>query len=482
MGCISPWTVQKPVNPLKGTIDIIRDHPPEERLPDRTMAQLTAGQRVALTQLIARCPDHVLSKLELAVAEMAGPRAEAVRLMFTAELCDRMRRAQVFRPLLPLFAPRADTMPALTFPAELLDQLWKAAKRNEPELLPQLDRDDDLSRMIADRLCFTAAAAMRDNGRALWPQASQSERDALARVLDLAGVARTSVRRLPDWQARVAPDAAAEMKLAIRQAAAIGHDGPERLMEIYFSHLREGLQVLRLASHASSLGTPPTTLIDGPYTDFVERVIQSLEAKTERLLAFDLSEGPQGVLDFRDRLQWVAAALSEIELVVIPRPDSVWARTLRHCKLRLTQSLSERFKAAAKIVDALLPQERTAMSGRMTRASPRLIQALDDSQVETARLLMGILAVSRGPANVLGCEAERRQTVEGITGRIASWADEALDRLNRKEALDGGQIARRRLQVLVDLLQLAGAKDAARTVRRRLANTGAASGISLRRA
>lgn len=446
------------------------------------MAQLTAAQRVALTQLVARCPDTVLSKLELAVADMPGARAEAVRLMFTAELRDRLRRDQVFRPLLPLFQPRADEMQGLTFPAPLLAQLWKAAKRNEPELLVQLDRDDDLSRMIADRLCFTAAAAMRDHGPAIWPTGAPAHREALARILDVTGIARTTVRRLPEWQGRIAPDAAAELKLAIRQAAGIGLDGPARLMEIYFSHLREGLQVLRLANHASALGSPSTTLVDGPFSDFVERVIDCLVRKSDQLLAFTTEQGPQGVLDFRDRLHWVAAAMSEIDMVVSPRADSVWARTLRQQKLRLAQSLSERFKAADKMVDALLPQEKTALVGRMTRAAPRLVVALDDSEVEKARLLMGILSVSRGPANVLGCETERRQAVEGITGRISSWADEALDRLNRGEAIDGGQLARRRLQVLVDLLQLAGAKDAARTVRRRLANVGAASRVSLRRA
>lgn len=444
------------------------------------MSDLTDAQTGALTQLIARCPDTVLAKLEGAMAGMAGARAASVRLMFTEEIRDRQRRDQVFRPLLALFRPRADTMAGVTFPPALLAALWGAAKKNEPELLVQLDRDDDLSRMIADRLCFTAASALRDDGAAIWPQGTPTQREALARMLDVAGIARATVRRLPEWQGRVSPDAAADMKLAFRQAASIGMDGAQRLMEVYFAHLREGLQVLRLAEYASSLGNPPTTIADGPFADFVERVIDAVVKKTDQLVAFELSEGPQGVLTFRDRLHWVAQALGEIEMVVSPRPDSVWSRTLRSQKLRLSQMLSKSFEAADKAVDGLLPQERTALVGRMTRAVPRLMATMDDAQVEKARLLMGLLSVSRGPAMTLGCEAERRQTVEGITGRIADWADEALDRMNRGEAPDHGQLARRRLQVLIDLLQLAGAKEAARTVRRRLASAGAASRISLR--
>lgn len=448
------------------------------------MTELLAAQRAALAQLIARCPDDVLGALETALADMQGTRAEAVRLMFTEEIRDRFRRDQVFGPVAPMFRPRSDDMEGLVFPSPLLGELWKAAKRNEPELLSQLDRDDDLSRMIADRLCFTAASAMRDYGQGIWPQGTPEQRETLARILDVTGIARTTVPRLHDWQGRVTADAAADMKLAFRQAAAIGLDGAQQLMEIYFAHLREGLQVLRLANHASALGNPPTTLSDGPFSDFVERVINSLVRKADRLVDFTLEEGPHGVLDFRERLLWIATALSEIDMVVSPRPDSVWARTLRHQKLRISQSLCERFKAADKLIDGLLPQEKTALVGKMTRVSPRLVASLDDAEVEKARLLMGIIFISRGPAAVLGCETERRQTVEGITGRISNWAAEALDRLNRGEAADNGQMARRRLQVLVDLLQLAGAKDAARTVRRRLATAGvsATSGVSLRQA
>jgi len=448
------------------------------------MTELQAAQRVALTQLIARCPDDVLATLETAVSGMNGTRAEAVRLMLSDEIRDRFRRDQVFGPLAPLFEARSDDMEGLVFPPHLLGKLWTAAKRNEPELLSQLDRDDDLSRMIADRLCFTAAGAVRDYGQTIWPQGTPAQREMLAHILDVAGIARATVARLHDWQGRVTADAAADMKLAFRQAAAIGEDGAQCLMEIYFAHMREGLQVLRLASHASAMGHPPTALADGPFSDFVDRVIDSLVRKADALVAFSLDEGPQGVLDFRERLQWISTALSEIDMVVSPRPDSVCARTLRHQKLRISQSLGERFKAADKLVDSLLPQEKTALVGRMTRVAPRLVAPMDDAEVEKARLLMGIIFISRGPAAVLGCESERRQTVEGITGRIANWAAEALDRLNRGEATDNGQMARRRLQVLVDLLQLAGAKDAARTVRRRLASVGVAAttGISLRQA
>ena len=447
------------------------------------MAELTSAHKAALGAVIARSPDHILSLLESAVSDMAGPRAESVRLMMSEEIRDRMRRDQVFKPILPLFRARTDGLRGFVLPVRLRDDLWQAAKRNEPELLPKLDREDDLSRMIADRLCQTAAAALRDYGLKLWPGGTPADRMKLARILDVAGIARNSVRRLPDWQGRIDAEEAAELKLALRQAASVGDDGPDCLMEIYFAHLREGLQILRLAEHAAVLASPSSSLSQGSYKDFVQRVMDALVERADAIVGFDLAEGPQGVLAFRDRLHWLASALKEFEVVVDPRPDSVWARSLRHQKLRLSMSLGERFVMADNAVDELLPQERTALAGRMTRAVPNLMAPLDDAVVERARLLMGLLSTTHGPAVSMGCESERRQTVEGVVGRISNWAGEALDRLNRSEVADGGRLARRRLQVMVDLLQLAGAKDAARTVRRRLINTAtAASGISLRKA
>lgn len=444
------------------------------------MAELTSAHRAALTEVISRCPDHVLTLLETAVADMPGARAEAVRLMMYGEIRDRQRRDRVFRPVLPLFQPRSDGMSGFILPVSLRDRLWQCAKRNEPELLPKLDNDDDLARMIADRLCQTAASALRDFGDDVWPEGAVLDRRKLARILDVAGIARLSLRRLPDWQGRIDAEEAAELKLALRQAAQVGESGPECLMEIYYAHLREGLQILRLAEHAAVLGSPSSSLADGAFSEFVDRVLETLVQKADRTAAFDLSEGPQGVLDFRNRLQWVAAAFKEFEVVVAPRPDTVWARTLRNQKLRLSIDLAERFREADEAVDALLPQEKTTLAGRMTRAVPHLEAPLDDEQVEKARLLVGILSTAHGPAMSIGCETERRQSVEGIIGRISNWSGEALDRLARIELADGGRLARRRLQVMVDLLQLVGAKDAARTVRRRLTTLAASPGISLR--
>ncbi|HAD85422.1 MAG TPA: hypothetical protein DCG71_11345, partial [Brevundimonas sp.] len=219
------------------------------------MADLSVAQRAALAQLIERCPDRVLSQLSGLAGTMAGDRSAALRDMIEVEALDRRRRNIAFGPLLPMFQPRADGLPGGGFPPVVLGRLWRSSTRNEPELLPQLDRDDDLSRMIADRLCLSAAFALRDRAGEVWPEAASAEATAqaqeLAACLDLAATARRALPHLPDWINRSGPEAAAELKLALRQAAGIAPDGASRLLEIIFAHLEDARLILRIAALAA---------------------------------------------------------------------------------------------------------------------------------------------------------------------------------------------------------------------------------------
>ena len=74
--------------------------------------------------------------------------------------------------------------------------------------------------------------------------------------------------------------------------------------------------------------------------------------------------------------------------------------------------------------------------------------------------------------------AERRQTAEGLTGRLATWADEAIERLNDGEAPDES-LARKRIALTAELLGLIGAREAQRTVRRRLTVAGAPPSVAV---
>lgn len=432
------------------------------------MADLSVAQRAALARLIERCPDHFLPPLSELAGKMAGARSAALRDMVEAEATDRRRRNIAFGPLLPLFQARADGLPGPEFPAAVLRRLWRSATRNEPELLPQLDRDDDLSRMIADRLCLGAASALRDRPGEVWPDAPEGRAQALATCLDLAATARRALPFLPEWIGRPGNEATAELKLALRQAAGVAPDGAVWLLEILFAHLEDARLILRVAA-LTAQGEGGTEL-------FVDRILLALARRAADVAAFDPAQAAGGAAAFKADLDWCAATLTEIDVSLPLKADSAWGRAVRQARLKTALSLSERFSAAERAVDAVLPVERAALVGRMTRPRPRLDGPVDAAAADRARALTAVVGLVRGPAAVFGCEAERRQTAEGLTGRLATWADEAMERLNDGQADEA--TARKHIALSAELLGLVGAQEASRTVRRRLMASGAASRAS----
>lgn len=432
------------------------------------MADLSVAQRAALARLIERCPDHFLPPLSELAGKMAGARSAALRDMVEAEATDRRRRNIAFGPLLPLFQARADGLPGPEFPAGVLTRLWRSAKCNEPELLPQLDRDDDLSRMIADRLCLGAASALRDRPGEVWPDAPEGRAQALATCLDLAATARRALSFLPEWIGRPGNEATAELKLALRQAAGVAPDGAVWLLEILFAHLEDARLILRVAAL--------TAQGEGGTEVFVDRILLALARRAADVAAFDPAQAAGEAAAFKADLDWCAATLTEIDVSLPLKADSAWGRAVRQARLKTALSLSERFSAAERAVDAVLPVERAALVGRMTRPRPRLDGPVDAAAADRARALTAVVGLVRGPAAVFGCEAERRQTAEGLTGRLATWADEAMERLNDGQADEA--TARKHIALSAELLGLVGAQEASRTVRRRLMASGAASRAS----
>jgi hypothetical protein len=440
------------------------------------MADLSAAQKAALAQLIARCPDAMLPSLDALAATMTGERAWALRDMVEAEVLDRRRRDAAFGPLAPLFQPRADGLAGVSFPTAIPARLWRLATRNEPELLPQLDRDDDLSRMVADRLCLSAASAVRDHADAVWPGATASELEELAACFDLTGLARRSLTYLEAWLGRPGPEVTAELKLALRQAASIAPDGAARLMEILFAHLTDARLMLRLVAQATPAAGRESVVGESELAVFVDRVVTALAHRAAEATAFDPTAPGADAALLKADLDWCAETLAEIDVTLPLRPDSAWGKAVRQARLKIAQRLSELFSAADRAAGAVLPVERTALAGRMTRPTPRLDEAVDPQAAAKARALLAVIGLARGSATVFGCEAERRQTAEGLTGRLATWADEAIERLNDGLIPDEAT-ARKRIALTVELLGLIGAREAGRTVRRRLTVAGAAPSV-----
>lgn len=441
------------------------------------MSGLSVAHRAALAALLERCPDAMLTRVAVAVAALPGGRAADLRLMLADETRDRARRAFVLGPLLPMFRARADGVEALIFPPSVLPRLWKAASAREPRLLPRLDDEDSPDAVaVADRIRQAAAAVVRDRAALIWPPegdlaARETALVELAACLDLAHIARRGLPSLQAWLKRPDGDQVAEFRLLLKDCADIHPDGARRLLEMVFAHLDDAVLILRVVTLTSSAAGREAFLSVSELAGFVDRLIAGVDLRAVRVKSFKPGVDLAKVGPVIDDLTWCANVLAELDVTLTLEAEGPWGAAVRDARVGIAAQLTGLLRSTEKAVDRALPMTRVQIAGRMTRMVPRMTAPAHGEAVEAARGLLKLAGAVRGPASTFGCEATRRTLVETLTVYLADYADEALRMVNDGEAGDETH-ALRLIALAAHCLDLIGARDPARTVRRRAAVAG----------
>jgi hypothetical protein len=440
------------------------------------MAGLTVAHRAALAALLERCPDAMLRTVSAAVGPLAGGRAAELRIMLADEVKDRKRRNLALAPLVPMFRARKDGVAAITFPSQVLPRLWKIASAREPALLGGLDADDPSVIPVADRICQSAAAVVRDQPDLVWPPgddeiARQTGLVDLAACLDLTHLARRGLPSLETWLKRPDGDQIAELRLLLKDCAGVHLDGAQRVLEILFAHLDDAVLILRIVTQTSLAAGREGFLSESELAGFVDRLIAGVDIRAQRIEAFkprtDLAEVEAVIAD----LNWCAGVLGELDVTLSLNPQSAWGKSVRDARVAIARRLSGLLRAADKAVEEALPLERVQIAGRMTRKAPRLTTPITGPEAEAALGLLRLVGSSRGPASTFGCESDRKTLVDALTDRLSDHADQALRMINDGEAGDEAH-ALELVELSARFLDLIDAVEPARTVRRRAAVAG----------
>ena len=259
------------------------------------MPSLSAAHHAALTAIVEACPDASLGMLGAAVAALKGDKAAELANIVAAEARDRARRGTAFAPLLPLFQPRADGVPALAFPPRVLKRVWREAVQGEEDFLPLLDGAvavDGEWTLAADRLCAKAAAVLRDRPRDVWPEFQRPADDQppstpveLAGCFDLTPLARSALPRLPVWLERPDDNQLAGLRLLIQDCMTMSPDGGRRMIDILFAHVADAERMLRVVTRTSRLADREITLSHSEMGVFVERLLTSVQARVQKIAA-----------------------------------------------------------------------------------------------------------------------------------------------------------------------------------------------------
>lgn len=447
------------------------------------MAELSVAHRAVLAQMLERVPDKTLKTLSAAVTQMPGDKARALGLMLAEETTDRRRRAVAFAPILPMFRPRPDGVPALVFPSAVLPRLWKAASSREPQLLPLLDDhrpgDDDPRPMaVANRICIAAAAAVRDQPEVVWPPAGfdADQRDQgleeLALCFDLATLARRALVALPAWISRPTEDQLAELRLLIRDSAEVTRDGGPRMVEILFAHLGDAALILRLVANSSKASTKEGLLSECEMAGFVNRLIGEVEARVLRIAAFKPGSTAVTGAGLKADIDWCADTLAELDITLKLDPEGAWGKQAREARERINRTLSATLKSVDRALDKLMPTRKAQTAGRMTRQVPDLDVVVSGEVVQGAVILLTLVGAIRSAAQIFGCESLRYQLVQSVIERITAYVDQVIEAVNAGEANDERR-ALALVEVLAKCLLLIEAQEPARTARRRAAAAGA---------
>lgn len=440
------------------------------------MAGLTVAHRAALAALLERCPDPMLRTVSAAAGPLAGGKAAELRIMLADEVRSRKRRNLALAPLVPMFRERTDGVEAITFPPHVLPRLWKAASGREPALLDRLDGDDPSAVAVADRLCQSAAAAVRDQPDLVWPPGGDGDVRLkgladLAACLDLTHLARRGLPSLETWLKRPDGDQIAELRLLLKDCAGVHLDGAQRVLEILFAHLEDAVLILRIVTQTSLAAGREGFLSESELASFIDRLIAGVDARARRIEAFkphvELDQVGAVIAD----LNWCAGVLGELDVTLTLNPQSAWGKSVRDARVSIARRLSGLLRAADKAVEEALPLERVQLAGRMTRKVPRLSAPVEAPEVDAALSLLKLVGSSRGPASTFGCEADRKTLVETLTGRISDHADQTLRLINDGEAEDEVH-ALSLVELTARFLDLIDAVEPARTVRRRAAVAG----------
>jgi hypothetical protein len=382
--------------------------------------------------------------------------------------------------MLPLCGPPPDALQRQVFPRASLPLTWRALKVVAPDPLSQalrafatLRNDEDVPEVF-DELCSRAAAGVRAEEQAFHPVIQLLKAQdrpavkAFADSLALVPLARRALERLPAWVRTLSNEHAAAIRLAFRDAAAIGEDAGPPFMEILFGHMEEPHEVLRLISLVMDRPSD-RYLAASELASFGERLLGDLDRRIEAVRRFDLSRGLEGGVAQAGSIQGATAIIHEFAQWLALNREGPWGARLTAQKRALAMVVEARLRELDAAVAAALPTQPGRPSAKKKRrGAPRLTADPDPAAVLKAQTLLAFLCESRLCASYGGFGAVRTKVIETLDPQIDQYAEELLEQLHHGEGAPVERI-RAYLEIAAEFIGLVRDPKAAEIVRRRAA-------------
>jgi hypothetical protein len=441
------------------------------------MSQISEAKLTIVRSLIEQAPDSAVTILLRALSDSElDPGLATVKRIVEVEANDRRARNTVLAPIVPLCA--ANAFCKINFPPRTLGLIWRGLKAAAPTDVEHVLgmvadwRPDERAPEVCDALCAVAVEGLKDAAQDSFTDAVKAAEAgsglaALVGCLELAGVTRRALDRLPDWLGRMTDERAAALRLAYRDGAALAVDGGPLFFEMLAGQLAEPWLILRVISGA--MGRPAETYVaSSELASFGERLLADIDVQVAIVSAFNPRTGDLDADGAARAALRATVEIAEFEQSLVLSPDGVWGRRLGKQKRELASAVEEQLRDVDDAVSHALPLHTVRMGPRTLRGVPKLTADPDLKHVERATVLLRFMHEVRMSAQAGGFASARAKALEILEARLDTYVEEVLASMRAGEIEDESR-ARAFLEIAADFCGISRDAKAAQIVRRRAA-------------
>ena len=438
-------------------------------------------RKVMLRGLLRTLPQTALRSLEMALGLSNERKMVEVREMIIAETEFRQVRAAVFAPYMPLFQVRADGLAGVTFAPWIVNALWAALEKSEPDLHKEAQltlrglRTEDPTPVVFFRLVTAAAHICHATPEmVLRSDASQDDRTAVSEFgcyLDLHRLARQVLARLNDFMGRIDADKAAALRVIFNDASDLDAKGGTRLLEIIFANLDDGSQIIKFVATVTDR-PKDRFLAESELAIFCTRILDRIEADLADLKTFMAGRGAVCVdLDTAgDRVSRCLSQLQAFGQYIELSREGPWGKRAAEAQKAIADLVEQQLKSAEKALDAVMPVRTERVYGRIKREVPDYAQVPPVEKWTKARDVLMFIRKVRHIAMAGGFASLHTKTSEACEIAMDSYFTDLLALANGDEPFDAEQLLGG-FERISDLMEALCGEEKAQVARRRVASS-----------
>ncbi|MDC7683664.1 hypothetical protein PQU92_10270 [Asticcacaulis sp. BYS171W] len=429
--------------------------------------------------LVRTLPVALLRPLENSLSLSQDEGLTAVRRLVSAELESHYIKEAVFRPFMPLFEAREDGLEGVEFPNWVLNRLWRALERAEPQLFAEARvaarglRANDETPVVFYRLVTAGAAIIRDTPDEVLPaNADEDDADTLAEFacyLDLHRLLRSAVLRLPDWMGRIDTEKATAIRLMFKDAGKTSEDGGLRFLEALFANLDDGALIMKFVATVSDRPND-RFLSESELAGFGERLIDAAEMRLKVLEGL-LRRRNRETAQLSEAGAWVTQCLTilhSFEQSIELSRDGAWGKRVAKVHQTIAALVEDRLKGVEKTIDSALPVKTERIFGRATRDVPDF-KGASDEVFQGALQTIAFLNHIRATASHGGFASLLTRTIQGCETIMDGYFEIVLGIAVADDPFDAHAVMAC-FERVTDLIQALCGEDKANIARRRVAS------------